>query len=78
LTTDGPPAFYLHGSFDGERGLWRSADGLQSWELISNAPAGNYQGVKAIAGDLDEPGTVYVGFTGTSFMVGRSSPTEEE
>lgn len=78
LTADGPSAFYLHGSFDGERGLWRSADGLQSWELISNAPGGNYQGVKAIAGDLDEPGTVYVGFTGTSFMVGRSTPTEEE
>lgn len=78
LATGSPSAFYLHGRFDGERGLWRSSDGLQTWELISNAPAGNYQGVKALAGDLDEPGTVYVGFTGTSFMVGRSAPTEQE
>lgn len=78
LTADGPAAFYLHGSFAGQRGLWRSSDGLQTWELISNAPGGNYQNVKAIAGDLDEAGTVYLGFTGTSFMVGRSAPTEEE
>ena len=78
LADGAPAAFYASGRFAGERGLWRSSDGLLTWELISNAPAGNYQGVKALAGDLDEPGTVYIGFTGTSFMVGRSAPTEEE
>lgn len=77
ISEDGPAAFYLQGSFAGERGLWRSSDGLQSWELISPAPGGNYQAAKTITGDLDEPGTVYIGFTGTSFMVGRSAPTEE-
>ena len=77
LTDDGPAAMYLQGSFNGERGLWRSADGLATWELITPAPGGNYQGIKAITGDLTEPGTVYIGFTGTSFMVGRSAPTGE-
>ncbi len=77
ISDGGPAAFYLQGSFAGERGLWRSSDGLASWELISTAPGGNYQGAKTITGDLDQPGTVYIGFTGTSFMVGRSAPTEE-
>ncbi len=77
LAEGGPATMYLHGSFDGEKGLWRSSDGLATWELIANAPGGNYQNVKALTGDLDEPGTVYVGFTGTSFMVGRSAPTQE-
>ncbi len=70
------PAVYLSGKFGGVQGIYRSVDGLSTWELISPAPLGNYQAIKAITGSLDEPGTVYVGFSGTSFMVGRSGPIE--
>ena len=76
VVPDGDPVVFLSGVYSGEQGIWRSTDGLVSWELISRAPMGNYQAVRAITGDLSEPGTVYVGFTGTSFMVGRFEPIE--
>ena len=77
LVDGGPATVFLAGSLDGERGVWRSIDGLASWELITRAPLGNYQSIKTLTGSLDEPGTLYVGFTGTSFMVGRLAPMEE-
>ncbi len=71
---------YLYGTIEdgaGEQtGVWRSTDASRNWELVSPAPLGNYQSVKTISGDPDEFGTVYVGFTGTSFMVGRLVPAE--
>lgn len=67
----GSATLYLYGDVADERGLWRSADGFERWQLVSSAPGGNYQAVKAIAGHQSEFGTVYVGFSGTSFMVGR-------
>jgi photosystem II stability/assembly factor-like uncharacterized protein len=67
-------AVYLYGAVDGATGLWRSVDDLESWELVAEYPGGNYQPVRTLAADLEEPGVVYVGFTGTSFMVGRSMP----
>ncbi len=75
--TDGAPAIvYAAGEVGGRSGIWRSVDGLETWELLSVAPNGNYQAVKAMAAAPDEAGTIYVGFTGTSFMVGRLQPTE--
>jgi hypothetical protein len=71
------PAVYVAGSFGGQRGLWRSSDDLATWDLISEAPAGNYQAIRTLTGDPDEPGTVYVGFSGTSFIVGRVEPMGE-
>ncbi len=61
---------YVAGTLGGERGLWRAVDGSATWDLISAAPNGNYQGIKAIGADPEEYGTVYIGFEGTSFVVG--------
>jgi hypothetical protein len=69
------PAVYLAGRVDGTNGVWRSVDGVQSWELVSDAPGGNYQMIRTLGASLDEPGAVYVGFSGTSFMIGRVEPT---
>lgn len=76
MESGGPSVVYLYGTFNDVRGVWRSSDDAATWELVSVAPNGNYQSVKAISGDPDEPGTVFVGFTGTSFMVGRFGPKE--
>ncbi|MGH1503954.1 MAG: WD40/YVTN/BNR-like repeat-containing protein [Acidimicrobiales bacterium] len=76
-TAGGPAIVYAAGEVGGQVGIWRSVDGLESWELLSAAPNGNYQAVKALAAAPDEPGTIYVGFTGTSFMVGRLAPKED-
>ncbi len=67
-------AVYASGTINGTAGVWRSIDGLETWELITTAPGGNYQGIKTLTGDLSEPGTIYIGFTGTSFMVGSFAP----
>ncbi len=77
LADGGPAAVYLSGAYDGARGIWRSVDGLVTFELISRAPLGNYQSVRTITGDESEPGAVYLGFEGTSFMVGKLEPIEE-
>ncbi len=73
----GQAGVYAYGMINGETGVYRSTDGFQSWQLLSQAPLGNYQAVKTIGGSPDEFGTVYVGFTGTSFMVGRFVPKDE-
>lgn len=76
-TEGGPAAVYAYGNINGETGVYRTTDLFESWQLISAAPLGNYQGIKTIGGSPDEFGTVYVGFTGTSFMVGRFGPKDE-
>ncbi|MGF1597663.1 MAG: WD40/YVTN/BNR-like repeat-containing protein [Acidimicrobiales bacterium] len=66
-----PPAIYLVAAIDGERGLYRSLDGLTTYELVASDPGGNYQIVTALAAHPDRFGVVYVGTTGTSFLVGE-------
>ncbi len=70
LTDGGPPTVYLAGEIDGVRGVYRSADDLGSFELVSEAPGGNYSGIDAITGDPEIPGRVYVGFEGNGIMAG--------
>ena len=61
---------FLAGEVDGTRGVFRSVDDLGSFELISEAPGGNYAGIDAVAGDPAVPGRVYVGFEGNGIMQG--------
>ncbi len=64
------PTLFIAGMLDGERGIWRSIDGGQSWTLTATAPAGIYDSVKALDGDKEVFGRVYVGFSGVGFVVG--------
>jgi hypothetical protein len=66
------PAIYVDGRAQGEEelGLWRSADEGATWELIGRYPLGLYKDVNVVNGDMDLPGRVYVGFSGTGFAYG--------
>ncbi len=70
----GPPAVYVHGRTDdepeGTLGIWRSADGGESWTLLSRHPARLAVEITSLAADPEVPGRVYVGFGGAGAVVG--------
>lgn len=55
---------------DATWGLWRSTDDGATWRLLSQHPGGSVDDVTTVSGDPTEPGRVYVGFTGTGFLMG--------
>ncbi len=68
-----PTTVFLAGEVNGVQGLWRSTDGRVSWSLLSEAPDGNYLPIRAIAGDPNEFGKVYLAYGGTTAKVGETS-----
>ena len=64
------PAVYVHGTARGREGVWRSTDGGDRWELLSEHPGGIAALVNVVAGDPDVPGRVYVGFAGVGVVHG--------
>ncbi len=64
------PAVYVHGTSRGREGVWRSTDGGDRWELLSEHPGGIAALVNVVAGDPDVPGRVYVGFAGVGVVHG--------
>jgi len=66
------PAIYLDGRANGDPqlGLWRSGDDGATWQLIGRYPLGLYKDVNVVNGDMNVPGRVYVGFSGTGFAYG--------
>ena len=64
------PAVYLYGTSRGREGVWRSVDGGDRWELLSENPGGIAALVNVVAGDPDVPGRVYVGFAGVGVVLG--------
>lgn len=64
------PAIYLWGKVKGAEGLWRSDDTGANWVRI-NDDAHRYGELRAIAGDMVEPGTVYLAPHGRGVIVGR-------
>lgn len=69
--TDKPTAF-VYGRAPGEvdLGLWRSIDGGETWEMLTDHPGDLAAHVNAVAGDPDVPGRVYVGFAGAGMVHG--------
>ena len=63
-------AIYLWGKVKGAEGLWRSDDTGANWVRI-NDDAHRYGELRAIAGDMVEPGTVYLAPHGRGVIVGR-------
>lgn len=63
------PASYLVGTVDGQRGIFRSDDGAQSWVRI-NDDAHQWGLVLQIAGDPKRYGRVYVGTHGRGIFYG--------
>jgi hypothetical protein len=66
----GYPQIYIAGWVNGKYGIWRSDDEAASWMRIGDYPLGSFDQVKAIDGDKDTPGRVYVGFKGSGYAYG--------
>lgn len=73
MSNGGNPALYTYGLVAGVRGLHRSTDLGDSWGLLTEGPGGIYRGIRAIAGDPEVAGRVYVGFSGVGYVVGQFS-----
>jgi hypothetical protein len=65
------PQIYIAGWVRGKYGIWRSDDEAASWTQIGDFPLGSFDQVKAIDGDKNTPGTVYVGFQGSGYVYGK-------
>lgn len=76
LQDSGDPVAYCYGIRSGVEGLHRSLDRGRSWQQISVGWSGFPAGVKAIAGDRQNFGRVYVGTGGRGIFYGQPSPGE--
>jgi hypothetical protein len=61
----------------GVYGIWRSDDDARSWVRIADYPLGSLDGVKAVEGDKDVFGKVYIGFSGSGYAYGVPLPATE-
>lgn len=76
-TADGYPTIYMQGRVNDEPGVWRSVDEGATWEKIVTYPLGIYDEIKAIDGDKEEFGKVYMGFGGVGFVYGQLSDSQQ-
>jgi photosystem II stability/assembly factor-like uncharacterized protein len=67
LVEGGPAAIYLYGFVNDVRAVWGSADDGATWVKLGTYPNGSLDGIRAISGDMERPGRVYVGFGGSGF-----------
>ncbi len=66
----GPQTIFIVGSINNRSGIWRSGDGMQTWEFVGATAGGIGASIFAIAGDPGIAGRVYIGFDGVSVMQG--------
>ncbi len=72
------PAVYINGQINGQWGIWRSGNQGTTWDLVSIYPAGIYDSVSTVNGDMNIAGRVYVGLGGNGYVYGDSSATGSE
>lgn len=71
--TGGYPAIYVAGRYQGNYGLWRSLDNAANWKQIGQFPQGSLDSVRAIDGDKDDFGRVYMALGGSGWIYGTPS-----
>lgn len=72
-TANGYPAVYIQGVVNGAHGIFRSTDSGNSWLKLATYPLGSFDTVKAISGDMNIFGRVYLGTAGSGFIYGDST-----
>jgi hypothetical protein len=72
------PAIYIAGwvsvAEEWVWGVWRSIDSCASWTQIGNYPNYSLDHIRAVAGDPDIYGRVYLGLAGSGYLYGDVSP----
>jgi xyloglucan-specific exo-beta-1,4-glucanase len=68
---NGNVALYTYGTLDGSTGIYRSTDYGTHWQRQSGQPGGLFMGIRAIAGDPQISGRIYVALNGGGFLVGQ-------
>ncbi len=72
------PTIFMYGETEAEGwGAYLSDDQGASWRKLVTYPLGIFDEVRAISGDFDEFGKVYIGFSGNSFVYGTPGTIEE-
>ncbi|NOK58070.1 MAG: hypothetical protein GFH27_549287n374 [Chloroflexi bacterium AL-W] len=67
------PTIFMNGKVNNQNGIWRSINQGTSWDKIATYPAGIYDDINVVNGDMDVSGRVYVGFAGNSFVYGDTN-----
>ena len=67
------PTIFFAGKYNGTYGIWRSTDNAATFKMIGRFPVGSLDEIKAIAGDMDTFGKVYVGYQGSGWAYGQPS-----
>lgn len=67
------PTIFIAGWVNTVYGVWRSDNEGQSWTQIGDYPLGSLDEIKAVDGDKNTYGTVYVGFAGSGYAYGRTN-----
>ncbi|HUI93089.1 MAG TPA: T9SS type A sorting domain-containing protein [Chitinivibrionales bacterium] len=62
---------YICGWVNNVYGIWRSDSLFSAWTQIGDWPLGSIDNIKTISGDMNEYGTVYVGFSGSGYAYGK-------
>ena len=66
----GYPAIFIAGWVNSVWGIWRSDNEGQSWSQIGDFPLGSLDEIKAVEGDKNTYGIVYLGFAGSGYAYG--------
>jgi hypothetical protein len=69
-TSGGYATVFIAGKVKGVYGIWRSGDEGKTWTQISDYPMGIMDGIRAVEGDPETFGKVYLGFSGIGFAYG--------
>ena len=67
------PAIYIAGWVSNQYGIWESDDNANTWTQIGLWPLGSLDTVKAVSGDMNAYGRVYVGFNGSGYIYGNTT-----
>jgi photosystem II stability/assembly factor-like uncharacterized protein len=64
------PAIFIYGYVNAVLGVWQSTDNCVSWQKIGDAQFGGktFDTPNCMAGDMNTPGVVYVGFLGSGYL----------
>ena len=70
------PAVYIVGFVNNKFGIYELDNNADSWTQIGLWPFGSLDVIRAISGDMNAYGRVYVGFTGSGYAYGDTASAE--